>query len=482
VGRPSGLRGPARGLPVALLIIIGGLAVGWPLHSIAAAGAPAGFFGVNAQPLFAATGDDWGLQLTAMQAGGIEIVRADARWDEIQPEPGSYDWSGCDAMVLALAQHGLRWYPVLDDAPAWAAQGPNDPSPAAAHEQDFATFAAALAGRYGPGGSFWDAHPSLVPLPVTDYEIWNEENSTAFWPSQADAPERYADLYALARSAIRAVDPQARVVIGGLALVNPPLAEDEVGFLRAMLAHRPDLVGQVDGVGLHPYQPTLFYLYQRLAAFRQAVNQLLGPSAPIDITEVGWPSTATAEPDRATYLTALATQLPRSDCNVDKLIVYSWTAAERAPTEAEEWFGIWNLDGSPKPAGLAYTQAVLSMRGLSARQPPSGTIRLCSPPPPPAAPGPSLRLRVVVNQSARHVTAFARCPAGCALDLALMGRRHGTLKPLTHRSTRFARRERRFRMRYHRGTRALRLEVVARGAAGTRTMRRVTLAMGRTRR
>jgi hypothetical protein len=463
------------------MLVIGGLAVGWPLHSIAAADTPAGFYGVNAQPLFAATGSDWDPQLAAMQAGGMEIVRADARWDEIEPEQGTYDWSGSDAIVQALAEHGLRWYPVLDDAPVWAAEGPIDPSPAAAHEQAFAAFAAALASHYGPGGSFWDAHPSLTALPVTDYEIWNEENSAAFWPSQTDAPQRYADLYALARSAIRAIDPQARVVIGGLALVNPPLVQDEVGFLRAMLAHRPDLVGQVDGVGLHPYQPTLFYLYQRLAGFRQAVNQLLGPSVPIDITEVGWPSTSIAESDRATYLTALAVQLPRSDCNVDRLIVYSWTAAERDPGEPEEWFGIRNLDGSPKPAGLAYTQAVLSMRGMSAQQPPSGTVRLCSPPPPPAVPGPSLRLRVLVNRSTRHVTAFARCPAGCALNLALLGRRNGALTPLTYRTTRFARSVRKFRMRYHRGMRALRLEVVARGAAGTRTTRHVKLATGRTR-
>jgi polysaccharide biosynthesis protein PslG len=462
------------------MIVIGGLAVGWPLHSMAAAATPSGFFGVNAQPLFAASGGNWDPQLAAMQAGGVEVVRADARWAQIEPDPDSYDWTGCDAVVLALAVHGLRWYPVLDDAPAWAAEGSGDPTPAAAHEADFASFASALAARYGRGGSFWAAHPSLTPLPVTDYEIWNEENSSAFWPSQADAPARYADLYALTRSAIRVVDPQARVVIGGLALVNPPLVQDEVGFLRGMLAHRPDLVGQVDGVGLHPYQPTLFYLYQRLAAFRQAVNQLLGPSVPIDITEVGWPSTSAAESDRSTYLTALAVQLPRSDCNVDKLIVYSWTAGERNPAEPEEWFGIWNLDGSPKPAGLAYTQAVLSMRGLSARQPPSGTIRLCSPPPPPAKPPPSLRLRVVVNSSMRRVTAFARCPDGCALNLALMGRRRGTLKPLTHRSTRFARSQRRFHMRYHRGTKALRLEVVA-TSGESRTARRWTWPRGRIR-
>jgi hypothetical protein len=479
VGRIPALHGLAGRQPAVLILVLGGLAACTSFPAAARGGGVDGFYGVNAQPLFAGGTNGWGTQLSAMEAGGLQLVRADARWSSVEPGRPSggthdYDWSSTDAVVQALAERDLRWYPVLDSSPLWAGDGVGDQSPAAAHESDFAEFAGALAARYGRGGSFWGTHPSLDAMPVLDYEIWNEENSTAFWPSQGDAPARYADLYLLARQAVHVVDPQARVVIGGLALVNPPLALDEVGFLKGMLAHRPDLAGQVDGIGLHPYQPTLPYLYLRLAAFRQAVDQLFGPSVPIDITEVGWPSTSVAESDRATYLTALATQLPRSDCNVDRLLVYSWTAAESNPAEAEEWFGIWNLDGSPKPSGEAYTRAVLSMRGMSTQQPPTGSLTLCHPAPQPAPPpaGPRLELRVHVDRFRRRLTAYTRCPEGCALDVALMGRRRGSLKPVARRSTAFANRRWKFKMSYRRGTRLLRLDVVASGRGGGRTARR----------
>jgi hypothetical protein len=484
------MRGLVRRLPAALTLVIGGLAANCWVPASAHAGSMDGFFGVNAQPLLAGPASAWGPQLAAMQAGGLQVIRADARWWSVEPnsprgDTHAYDWSSTDAIVQALAENGLRWYPVLDGAPFWAAQATGDQSPAAAHEADFAAFAGALAARYGSQGTFWSAHPSLSARPVVDYEIYNEENSSVFWPSQADAPERYADLYRLARQAIRAADPQARVVIGGLALVNPPIATDEVDFMRRMLSHRPDLRGQVDAIGLHPYQPTLQYLYLRLGAFRQAVDELFGPGVPIDLSEVGWSSTSMPEWERAQYLSSLAYQLPRSDCGVDRLLVYAWTAAERNPAEPEDWFGIWNLDGSPKPSGQAYTQAVLTMRGLTGQPPPSGTLRLCTPAAPPAPPalarGLHLKLRVMVNRGKRRLTAFARCPEGCALNVALMGSRHGRLTPLAHRSTRFGTRRWKFRMRYRRGTNRLRLDVVARGTGG-KAARRWTWSRARTRR
>lgn len=78
---------------------------------------------------------------------------------------------------------------------------------------DFASFAAALAERYGPGGAFWRARPDLAADPVDTYEIWNEPDVGMFWAPASD-PARYADLYLRARDAIKAVDPGARVIVG----------------------------------------------------------------------------------------------------------------------------------------------------------------------------------------------------------------------------------------------------------------------------
>ena len=483
----QGLRGLVKGPSIAVILVGGALASNCLADPDARAATPGDLFGVNAQELFGEPQSTWDPQLAAIAAGGLGLVRTSARWSTVEstaPSGGghSYDWSSYDAIVGELSAHGLRWYPALEYAPGWAAQASGDQSPAPARDADFAAYAAALAARYGPAGSFWSSHPSLAPEPVVDYEIWNEENSAVFWPSQADAPERYADLYAAARLAIRARVPQARVVVGGLALFNPPVVQDEVGFLELMLAHRPDLRGAVDAVGLHPYQATLQDTNTRLSLVRQAVNGLLGPAVPIDITEVGWTSTSTPEEQRATYLSGLASELPGSQCNVARVLAYAWTTRESDPLNPEDWFGIWNHDASAKPSGQAYTGMVRRLATQPLSESPSDPCTQRPAAPPVAAalpvPGPRLRLRLSADRGHRRLTVFARCPSSCAMTVALSRRRAAKLIPVARRSTAFSKRRRQFRLRYPRRARVMRLDVVATGTGGGHTTRVRTLRAG----
>lgn len=439
-----------------------------------------GFYGVDGQSVFLAPSDTWFTQLDAMASSGLQLVRSEANWWSVEPSPPdggwhSWDWSSYDDMVQALAEHGLRWDPVLDAAPSWAEQGADDFTPSSSHVEDFAAFAGALARRYGRSGDFWSEHDWLTPVPITDYEIWNEENSTTFWPSQADAPERYADLYAASRQAIKAADPQARVVVGGLALVNPPTVMDEIEFLKRMLAHRPDLAGAIDGVGLHPYQATVANMLFRLAGVRAGIDQVLGPGVPIDLTELGWSTAFLPEWQRAYDLGTLAAELPQSGCNIDRLIVYAWLTKESDPANPEDWFGIWNSDGTSKPSGQAYANAVLAMRGLSGQQVQSGVPVVCGQVPNVTvkgrARGPQLRLRLATDKRHRRLAVFARCPAGCSLRMDLLRRRAHKLTPIAHRATRFSSRRRHFRMRIPRRAGRLKLHVVASGTGGGRTTR-----------
>jgi hypothetical protein len=406
---------------------------------------PAGFYGVNVQQVFSGPSSSWQPDLSAMASGGLQVARIDARWQNVEPNPPSggthnYDWSMYDGIVQGLAQHGLRWLPIVDYSTTWSGVTPGDTQSAVAtsHIPDFAAYAAALARRYGPGGSFWQAHPSLTRVPVTEYEIWNEENSTVFWHQQAGNAEQYADLYMAARSAIKGVDAQARVIIGGLALGNPPDVTDEVQYLQRMWAHRPDLAGNVDGVGLHPYQATVHWTYMRLAQFRAALNQIAGVAVPIEITEDGWSTLAVPESERAANLAQLAEELPRSDCNIDMFLPYTWKTEESNPGDAEQWFGIWNRDGSAKPSGQAYLNAVELMRGMTSAPAPTGTVPICSadyseapPPPPPVTPtikapkGPRLILRVRHHHHRRQTLLLVagQCHSGCKLSVSLLAKK-----------------------------------------------------------
>jgi hypothetical protein len=406
----------------------------------ARADAPAGYYGVNVQQVFDGPSSGWDADLSAMQNGGLQLARIDARWQNVEPNAPtggvhSYDWSMYDGIVQGLAEHGLRWLPIVDYSTTWSGVAPNDTlsAVAQAHVPDFAAYAAALARRYGPGGTFWQAHPSLTPVPVTEFEVWNEENSVYFWHQQATAPEDYADLYAATRAAIKSVNPQARVYVGGLALNNPPTVTDEIQFVQRMYAHRPDLAGNVDGIGLHPYQQTVGDTFMRLARFRQGINPIVGASVPIEITEVGWPTTAVSEAERAADLSALATDLPRSDCNVDRFLPYTWRTEESNASDSESWFGIWNRDGTAKPSGQAYLSAVELMRGMTSTPAPSAQVPICSldysakPKTPPAITpiqrkGPRLILRVRRHRQRQMLIVAGQCHSGCRLHVSLMGK------------------------------------------------------------
>ncbi|MDX6641893.1 MAG: polysaccharide biosynthesis protein PslG [Solirubrobacteraceae bacterium] len=401
-------------------------------------------FGMNPGDVFRLPQSQWDAHLSAMSADGIQTVRMGAWWSDLEPSSPvngvhNYSFSEVDQRVLALAQHGLRWAPLLSFSPTWDSKISGDYSGAPASNQDFAGFAAALAKRYGRGGSFWSEHPEVAPLPVTSYEIWNEENSTVYWhPGDAGS---YADLYAAGRTAIHGVDNSAQVVVGGLAATANG-ATPAADFLRQMLAARPDLRGNIDAVGFHPYAPDVPGVYAAISAFRHSLDSIAGAGVPLEITEIGWSTTNTSEAQRAANLSTLATTLPRSDCGIDSVAPYAWLGPEQSSSDSEQWFGIENANATAKPSATAYADAVRLMRGLTSTPAPTSTVPVCASPARAAAaatsapaastaatttktkkrtaaPKLSLRLRQD-RKHPSHLRVVARCPAGCRLQVQLI--------------------------------------------------------------
>jgi hypothetical protein len=289
------------------------------------------------------------------------------------------------------------------------------------------------------------------------------------------------------------------VFIGGLALGNPPSSTDEVDFVRRMYAHRPDMYGNVDGVGLHPYQANVYDTYMRIARFRQGLNQIAGPQLPIEITEVGWATTAVSEQERANDLYQLATELPRSDCNVTRFLPYTWRTEESNPSDSESWFGIWNRNGTPKPSGQAYLNAVRLMRGMTSTPAPTSPVPICSADyslapssssPPVLTPrlpkGPRLILRVRKHKHNRRMLIVAgQCHSGCKLDISLIASKKRkraypsrvTTRRITHFSSRRQLIHLRMSKRFMKRARHAQVLVVAVGRNGgtTTASRRVRL-------
>jgi hypothetical protein len=426
-----------------------------------AAPVPAGYYGINAQYVFVTPKADWGTQLSDIAASGLDVVRSDVRWSAVEPtaptRPGGaghhYDWSLFDPIVGALAQHGLRWMPTLSYPPPWAQVDPTDVGSAMARgrQHDFVAFVRTLVHRYGRGGSFWSSHPAIPYVPVTEYELWSEQNVIYYWNPQTTAPEDYADLFMESSAAIKSIDPAAKLLVGGLALVNPPLAADDTDFIKRMYAHRPELRREIQVFGLHPYQETVYWTFRRFAAFRQTLDLTVGRRMPIAVTELGYTTTKVSDKQRGDELSELTQEMPRSGCDIYNFLPYSWLSPEQDASNPEHWFGIWNANGTPKPSGQEFVNSVLQMRGLSTTPPPSNQLDLCDSqypvPPDPVAPTPTVKppprpkallrkrigpaLTIVVRRDRRHslLTVIGSCRRSCRLDVSLMARRPGKGKP-----------------------------------------------------
>jgi hypothetical protein len=334
---------------------------------------------MNAQFLFFKPGDQWAPNLRAMKAAGVETVRSDAVWAWVEPNPPlagahHYSWQALDPIVSALAQHGLRWTPVVDFSTPWdRAVAGNTVSPPAGID-NYAAYAAALAARYGDHGSFWSSHPYLQYLPVHSWEIWNEENLDGFWAPASD-PARYTDMYLAARAAVHAVQPGATVLVGGLS--NYKWAE----YLTAMLARRPAAHGQFDAVAFHPYTANADDSLATVIALRHQLVALGEPNVPIAITEVGWPTAGPVnvldDATRATNLSSLTDRLARSDCGILSISPHTWITNERDPGNAEDWYGLFHPDGTPSATEAAYSLTARALEGLIAPSGPTDALPLC---------------------------------------------------------------------------------------------------------
>ena len=179
-----------------------------------------------------------------------------------------------------------------------------------------------------------------------------------FWPPAPDPPA-YLALYLAARTAIRRVDPEAKVVFGGVAENKPRQ------FLRAAFARRPDATGNVDAVAYHPYgtrNDDVRLVLRRIAAMRRTLKGLGMADVPIELTEIGWTTAGTygAVPDgrRAAYLRRLVESLAEASCGVESIIAHTWVSLEQDPLNREHWFGLYHPDAIPTTSARAYRTAV----------------------------------------------------------------------------------------------------------------------------
>jgi hypothetical protein len=174
--------------------------------------------------------------LQRMVDSGVRTDRFLLQWRRVSPTQGTFQWGPTDQIVGGLASHGIQPVPFVWGSPPWVRPGPSRPpvdGPFA--ESAWRNFLKAAVARYGPGGSYWANGyrqrygASARPLPITAWQIWNEENSPSFWQPKPN-PEQYVDVLRAAHDGIKAGDPSAQIIVGGL--FRSPRIRSAIGLSR----------------------------------------------------------------------------------------------------------------------------------------------------------------------------------------------------------------------------------------------------------
>jgi polysaccharide biosynthesis protein PslG len=290
--------GQARAWVAAVVLCLACLAASAP----AAMALPSGFWGVSPQ---AAPSVE---QFQRLRAGGVESVRIPISWSATQPLSGTEaNFTAPDQLVAGAAAAGLNVLPFVYDAPSWAvtqarvprsgARAPKTlPVKTGAQKSAWSNFLELVVAHYGPGGSFWAANPGLPENPIRTWQIWNEENFKYFVarPSPAD----YGKLVNVSYSAIKSVDPGAKLILGGLFARpgeakfkrKPPEAYYATDFLDQMYRLTPGIKSKFTGVALHPYTAKYQLLTPEIEEVRTVLKAWHDPNKKLWITEIGWSS------------------------------------------------------------------------------------------------------------------------------------------------------------------------------------------------
>jgi polysaccharide biosynthesis protein PslG len=391
-------------VPLPLAVLVLALAVAAPPAGAATrapAPVPLGFVGMN---LDEGTVDSQALdaEIGLMPTVGVESVRYAFYWSQAQPyataadvpaaQRGRFvdvggvptDFSASDRLVLSAARRGLRFLPTVIDAPRWDRQYPNRSFSPPARPAGYAAFLRTLIGRYGPRGSFWAENPGIPRVPIRAWQVWNEESGPFFWadddPGNVPAVRHrwvrpYLQLLRAAHDAIKAADPGASVVLGGLFSAS---------WISMRQLYRADRrVGRLfDVAAIHPYTALPSNVRLTLVYNRAVMDRGGDRRKPIVLTEFGWPSAAgrarptlgfeTTETGQARLLRTGLNMVARdrTRLRIAGVYWYDWAGTDGG-TSVFSYAGVRHRSGdgrlSSKPAFAALRSTARALEGCARR-------------------------------------------------------------------------------------------------------------------
>ena len=334
--------------------------------------------------------------LDMLTDSGSRLIRyGSVLWDVVEAQENIYNWAAIkhiDNDLAALSSKGFEIILIVRGTPLWAQKvygvscGPVSPEKLDA----FAEFLTELVIRYSIppyNVHYWeignepDVDPSLVP-PNSGFGCWGDKNDPYYGGGY------YAEMLKTVYPAIKAVDPQAQVLNGGLLLdcdpAHPPEGKDcqSAKFFEGILRNGGG--NYLDVVNFHGYPPYIGSLkwdneYPSWKArggvvvgkidFLQEVMAQYGLDKPLFQTEISllcpeWSKTACLPPGEDFYQ-AQADFVVRS-------FVRNWVMGIKGTI----WYDFegkgWRYSGlvgnnyqNPKPAFLAFRYLNQKLAGMA---------------------------------------------------------------------------------------------------------------------
>lgn len=251
----------------------------------------------------------------AAQAGAYWIRRNALLWSVVEPSEGTRNWGAVASFereLESISSNGMQAILIVSGTPSWAQKlmGVHCGPIRAEKLQAFATFVKDAVERY-----------SQPPFNVMYWEIWNEPDvdpalvasdaQFGCWGDPDDAyygGGYYAEMLKVVYPAIKAANPEAQVLVGGLLLhcdpVNPPEVKEQPGekkdcspakFLEGILRNGGG--NYFDGISFHAYD----YYYNILGNYGN------------DLWNSSWKTTGPALLAKTTYIKTLLAYYDFSD-------------------------------------------------------------------------------------------------------------------------------------------------------------------------
>jgi hypothetical protein len=200
----------------------------------------------------------------AFQAGAYWIRRNSLKWSDVESTEGQRSWGavlGLESEMQSVTERGLQIIMVVGSTPMWAQLepgsfcGPISPDKIPV----FAQFMYDVVERYSAAPynvKYWelgnepDIDPSLV-APDSPFGCWGDKSDIFYGGGY------YAEMLKQVYPQIKAADPDAQVIVGGLLMdcdpVNPPEGKDCTPSLFTEGILRSGGGDYFDGISFHAY-------------------------------------------------------------------------------------------------------------------------------------------------------------------------------------------------------------------------------------